>query len=138
MSYRVAHNALRDRFAVQWANALPVAWPNVSFTVPSPASSWCRFNISDTIDDIAGSQISIGGRTNINRYTGTIIVQLFGPLDKGNGALLGHADTILGIFGNWGGVNIQCRRGFIKDIGPDGNGFYQINVVVPFVRNEII
>lgn len=136
MGYATAHNELRNRFNSQWGVTTPIAWPNVKFDVPAPSTYWCRFAISDFTGN-EGTQNSIGGITNNNRYTGSVIVQLFGPLDKGNGQLLAYADQVLSIFGNWGGTNIQCRRGYVKDIGPDGQGFYQINVTVPFRRDEL-
>lgn len=133
MSYVAEHNEIRTRFNTVWNNTLPVAWPNVEYT-PTVGTPWTRI----TIFDNPSAQVDIGSPLKTYRNTGLIIVQIFCELNKGNGTALGYADTVAGIFRNWCGSTVRCRAPHVEDIGNDGHGWYQVNVSIPFVRDELI
>lgn len=132
MSYAEAHNEIREHLFMSWADATPIAWPNVNFTPPNPQSSWIRLSISDG----DSNQMELGSNPATIRYAGIIYVQIFTRLDIGDAVALQLADTVKQIFNNWCGVSVRCRAAKIKVIGNDGNGWYQVNVVVPFYRDE--
>ena len=133
MSYVDEHNQIRARFNAEWADALPVAWPNKAFT-PVTDTPWVRF----TIIDNPQYQVEIGNAVKTFRNTGLILIQIFADLDDGSTVPLTHADTIAAIFRNWCGTSVKCRAASINNIGSDGNGWYQVNVSIPFVRDELI
>lgn len=133
MGYLTQHNELRTRFNTMWGSTTPIAWANAEFTPPSPPSPWVRFVVSDG----QSTQTTVGASTNNHRHYGVVYVQIFVPLDAGDSVALGYADTIAGIFRNWYGTNITCRQPRIKDVGPEGNGWYQVNVTVSFFRDEL-
>jgi hypothetical protein len=133
MSYVNEHNQIRARFNTIWDDTLPVAWPNKAFT-PIIDSPWVRL----TIIDNPQYQVEIGNAAKTFRNTGLIVVQVFTTLDEGDSVALGHADTIAAIFRNWCGTSVKCRAASIFNIGNDGNGWYQVNVSIPFVRDELI
>lgn len=133
MSYLDQHNELRSRFSSAWGSTTPVDWPNVEFDVPT-SGSWVRFRILDG----ASRQTTIGGSTNNHRHLGVLVISVFSELGKGDATSLSLVDTVAGIFRNWKGTNITCRQPAIRNIGPDGYGWYQTNVEISFIRDQLI
>lgn len=138
MGFETAYNEIRTKFNTDWAARTPIAWPNVQYTPPDNKSYWGTFTIVEAPEQDSGTQISLGATTNANRYAGVIIIQLFAPLNVGDKQILTYADAALNILGNWNGVTVRCRRGTIKNIGSDGQGWYQVNVRVPFIRDILL
>jgi hypothetical protein len=130
MSFVSQQNEIRTRFNAQ-IGSTPVAWPNVTYT-PTIGTSWVRFQVLDGETE----QVDFGASTKSFRSMGIISVQVFAPDNTGETAALTIADTVAGIFRNWCGATVRCRAASIKDIGPDGNGWYQVNVSAPFQRDE--
>lgn len=132
MSYANAYNELRGRFNTLWGSTTPIAWPNAAFT--TPLVPWVRF----TVRSGEANQLTFGASTNNFRHSGVIIIQVFTLLDTGEALALQHADQIASIFRNWCGQSVRCRTPSVKDIGNDGEGWYQVNVVVPFQWDELL
>lgn len=131
MSYSDEHKQLRNRFSSIIGNT-PVDWPNDSY---KPGSAmWVRFRIIDA----DAFQTSIGAPTNNHRHVGIVSIEIYAPEDIGNGAALVLADTIANGFRNWGGTSVQCRAASVKDVGPDGHKWWQVNVTIPFKRDELL
>jgi hypothetical protein len=133
MSKQTQDNELRTRFNTVWANRTTVAWPNAAFTPPSPQVPWVRF----TITDGEGRQTTIGSPTNNHAHTGVLFISIFAPTNAGDAIANQRADEAAAIFRNWCGTNIRCRAVTIKSIGVF-EGWYQINVQVPFRRDELL
>ena len=134
MSYSAERSELRDKFDTEWADRIPVDWPNIAFDQPSPPAPWCRFRIS------GGERwrTTFGSHKNNYRNVGLIFIQIFVPVDTGDDEAFQRADEAAEIFRSWGGTNIQCRTPVIKEIGADGSGYYQVNVTIPFSSNELL
>jgi len=137
MSVISEHTELGTRFNTIWNNRTPVAWPNVQFTPPVKTGNaeWVKFHI---IDNTEGQQLTIGSGLNVCRFAGVIIVQVFSNLGIGNLVALTRANEVATILGKWSGTNIVCGVAAIKEIGEDGNGWYQVNCVIPFHRDELL
>jgi hypothetical protein len=137
MSFEDEHNQLRSRFATVMAivsATTPIDWPNVKLDPKPKDKVWVRFNIQD-----AGTiQTTFGATTNNHRSLGIVVIQVFEPEDKGDAGALAMADTVAAIFRNWGGSTVRCREASKKVVGLDGHGWYQINVNIPFQRNELL
>ncbi len=138
MSYEAGHNEIRkrlkDNLPVSIDPNLNVNWPNVSFTPPNPPAIWMRVNIFSG----EAVQLTIGSVTNAHRFPGVIVIQIFAPLNAGDKDILAMADTVAGIFRNWCGTTVSCGTATVKAIGPDGQGWYQVNVVIRFHRDELM
>lgn len=138
--YKAQDNELKTRFNTVWANRISVEWPNKTLNplpqdVNGKPAPWCRFTIIDGNDR---TQTTIGGDTNNFRNTGIICIQLFVASDDGISNINQYADDAIAIFNKWGGTNIQCKAGSKKNIGNDGSGYYQVNVYIPFRRDELL
>lgn len=134
MSYKNQNIELRTRFDSVWANRIPVDWPNLKFTYPDPISTWCRFRVSGG----GAHRTTIGDTLNNERITGIVFIQLFTPIETGDAVIMQLADEAAEIFRDWCGTNVMCRTPMVRPIGPDGLGYYQVNVSIPFVRNELV
>lgn len=132
MSNKTTYQELRTRYNAGWA-PVPTEFPNENFVKPSPAAPWARFNITD--GDEFG--ISIGDDTQVFRTIGILTIQLFAPLNSGSIDILEKADTIAGVFRNWCGTTVTCRAASVRNIGNDGFGWYQVNIIVPFKVDKI-
>lgn len=126
------HKEITSRLDSAWNGVTPISFPNVNFTPPNPQDSWIALHINDG----ASQQISIGALPAVIRYTGVIYVQVFTVRDIGSGEALALADAVKNIFNNWCGVNVRCYAARIKTVGVDDNGWFQVNVSIPFIRDE--
>ena len=133
-------SAIGTLFNTAWGSTnptIPVAWPNRPFT--PPAGSWVRL----TIVGSDSKAVEIGPRSQ-ERRTGTVIVQVFTTLDKGDALGLGLADTVAGIFRNQrvaagDAGDILFRKPRTRSIGVDAEkAFWQINVEVPFQHDAVL
>lgn len=66
------------------------------------------------------------------RRTGIIIVQLFVPSYKGTLAITRAADTLVQHFEFFSEGGFDCFAASAATIGDDGNGWYQVNIQVPY------
>lgn len=134
MNFIEAEAEIRAFFNTAWANATPIAWPDLKFTIPSD-ENWIRFNCQEN----DGEQVSMGSPgSNRFRHYGVVTIQVFQPQGQGSKAARQLATDALGVF-----MGAQTTNGVIfhdvagRQIGNDGNGFYQINVVSSFYYDEI-
>lgn len=141
MGYAAGHNAIRTRFNTEWAggaySTVPVAWANAEFDPPSE-DEWVRV----TIFDAEAFQVSIGGVAgagNTYRHPGIVVVNIFVPINVGDGLALAMADAVATIFRAWQDATTKTRflTPSVSRIGTDGNWF-QINVTCPFERDELL
>jgi len=133
MSYDAASSEIRARLKAQWAARTPISWPNISFKPPNPAAPWMRF----TIKEGEAQRVSIGSSTNDYRHPGIITLQLFDALGGGDGPLTRLADQAAGYFQSWAGANVVCQTATVNTIGDDGEGWYQINVTIPYYWDDL-
>lgn len=139
MTYEVAHNAIRTRFAERWAALaplVPVAWPNVTFRPPADGS-WARFVIADA----DALQASFGSPdSNVHRHAGLVTVMLFTPLNVGDATALRLVDIATGIFRGWrdnaSGVLFR-RPPYARQIGSEER-WHHVNVLCPFERDSLL
>lgn len=129
--------AIGTLFSTAWGNTTPVAWPNRPFS--PPAGSWVRLTIvgSDSFP------VELGPRSQ-ERRTGSVIVQVFTVLGKGDATALGLADQVAAIFRNQRVAagdegDVLFRKPRTRSIGVDGAGaFYQVNVEIPFQHDAVL
>lgn len=128
MNYEDATAAVRAHFETEWANETPIAWPDVAFTPPERAP-WVRF----TMLHADGYQASIGDPgNNRQRRVGQVIVQVFQPQGEGSKQARQLADRAVDAFMNADVDGIHFHDVFAREIGNDGQGWYQINVIARF------
>ena len=140
MGYAAAHNAIRSKINTDWTAgayaAVPIAWSNAEFDPPSE-DEWIRV----TILDGEAFKASFGAATNnadTYRHSGVVMVNIFAPLNVGDGLALAMADEVASILRKWQHAATKTRffTPSVSRIGTDGNWF-QVNVTCPFERDEL-
>ena len=63
---------------------------------------------------------------------GTVIVQLFDRIGNGTQAIKTRADSLANHLSCYTTGKLELLAPSVIDIGDDGNGFYQINVSIPY------
>ncbi|MCF0055514.1 phage tail terminator-like protein [Dyadobacter sp. CY356] len=136
MSIELTVKTIRARFAAAWGVTTKVAYDDVPDKTipPSPAATWVRLNIVH----VDGNQASIGspGSNKFRRY-GLITAQIFSPQGKGSVDARKKADLIIPIFQGVQNSGITYYDVHPREIGNDGAGWYQINVLSKFYYDEI-
>lgn len=131
--------AVGTLFDTGWAGATPVAWPNRDFKPPSDQKThWVRMSIFEA----DSRQHEIGCPTPQFREEGLVIFQVFAPRNKGDGQALTLADSIGNIFRKQKVIYTNGRAIFRapqrRQVGPTSDGdWYQVNVSIPYVRDNI-
>ena len=138
MSYALERQTIESRFNTQWAAATPIAWDNVEY-VPTPGTAFVAISILNA-DAFQASIGGIGGYGQLHRFNGIININIFTPEGTGTATARGYADTAAAIFRSWSSSiatsqKITCRSPYITSIG-EKEGWYQLNVTVPFFRDE--
>ena len=134
MNFIQAEAEIRKFFEDAWLAATPIAWPDLKFAIPN-RQNWVRF---DCVEN-DGEQVSMGSPgSNRFRHYGIVTIQVFAPQDQGSIEARQLATNALGVF--MGAVTTNDIHFYDvqgRQIGNDGNGFYQINVVSSFYYDEI-
>ena len=136
MSAVKENTAIRTLFNAGWAGATPVAYPNEPFTPPEDAAyAVLSINADDAF------QHEIGGPNLTFRHPGLIFIMIFSPPDEGNNAALVLADTAATIFRRKSSTivdgRILYRAPSIETIGITDEGWYQVNVIIPYIRDSL-
>lgn len=116
----------------QWAGipAANVDYPNNSQPFdPAGKTIWAR--LSDIPGLSSAPEVGIGPCV---RRTGMIVIQLFVPTYKGTLVITRAADTLVQHFQfySYPSVPFDCFAVSANVIGDDGNGWYQVNLQIPY------
>lgn len=133
MTYAEAVVAMQSFFNTQWASATPIVWGSDAPAKPTDGT-WVRFNVNHA----DGSQASMGSPGS-NRFdrSGQVIVQIF-QKQGGHGIdARDKASSALDIYSGAvdGGVRYENAR--VNEVGDDGFGFHQVNVIADFRYQSI-
>ena len=133
-------SAIGTLFLAGWdEGANPIAWPGREFTPPA-TGNWARL----VIRHADAFQMELGGNRNQYRHVGVVIVQVFTPLNKGDGTALTLAEVAAQVFRDTRRVaagtdaDIVFGTPLVENIGPDEkDAYYQVNVSIPFNRDAV-
>lgn len=129
------NTAIRTLFNAGWGNTTEIAYENEPFTPPSDESY-----VSLVIRPDDAFQHEIGSTQVTFRHPGLIFVMIFSPPDKGNAVSLALADTAAAIFrrqtSSFTDGRILYRAPTITPIGITDEGYFHVNVVIPYLRDS--
>ncbi len=129
------NTAIRTLFNTGWAGVTPIAYENEVFTPPQDAPY-----VSLVVRPDDAFQHEIGSTKVTFRQPGLIFVMIFSPPDKGNNAALVLADTAAEIFRrqstSFTDGRILFRAPSITPIGITDEGYFHVNVVIPYIRDS--
>ena len=108
-----------------WTTA-PICWPN---TPPLTAlnTPWVRFSVIP----LARTWPTIPSGTK-RVMDGEIVVQVFTPSGSGSGTARTLVDAIGALFGKYSSGGVQCHEPKAPVVVGDTEGWYQINVIIPW------
>ena len=131
-TYKDEYNTLASIFSTGWANLTAVQYENLAYT-PVPGTKWSRFTVSGG----ESQQASIGAPgNNCYRYTGSIQIQCFAPLNMGAAGAKEMADKAISIFMFKQQSGYHFRAGYAVTVQNSiAEGWYQVNAVIPFWRD---
>jgi hypothetical protein len=130
MDFKTATIAMRKYFSDNFTGC-QIAIPDQA---KEYTTSWCRFNILHS----TGYQASMGSPT-ANRFErqGIITIQIFIPQGDNTVTATDFATTILKLYEGVENSGVLYYNAYAKEVGNDGRGWYQINVLTEFKYSEI-
>ena len=134
MNFSDATAEIRAFFNTGWADLTEVIYPDEKGTPPA-TGTWARFNCVEN----DGFQATMGSPgSNRFRHTGLVTIQIFAPQGKASIDARAKATAALAVFmGQETTNNIHFFNVQVREIGNDGTGYYQINVLASFRYDEI-
>lgn len=103
-----------------------IAWPNRPFDTPT-TGIWARITIQYGDSFMAGM-----GNNPHTRTIGQVVVQMFDRHGNGLSVLGQKADSLGGHLSYYTVGQLELLAASRFDVGDEGNGFYQANLIVPF------
>ena len=137
MTFNEFRSFVEGKMETDWT-VTPIEFQNVSESAALIAAKdaktpWIRL----TIVNGDGSQITIGSPSKCDRYAGNIIVQIFTGQKIGTKTGLVLADSVSVIWNGFTGeADVEIRTPSMNVIG-ELQGWFQINVTIPFLNDEI-
>ena len=129
MSFESEIRTLESKFDQQWSET-PVKYPNISLDVSS-LSEW----VSMIILNDEGRIAQIGSSSNLYRYYGFIVNQVFVRPNTGSRRAFDLADLIATLWRINTISNITILQPVLDTIGVR-DGWFQINISHEYRRNE--
>lgn len=127
MNSQLIENLILSRMqAWQYFDVKRIERTNRKCVVPK-TGVWSRVTIKGGINHIQ----SMSDKPCILQV-GTVIVQLFDRIGNGTREIKARADSLANHLGCYTVDKLELLAPSVIDIGDDGNGFYQINVLIPY------
>lgn len=129
MGWETEIEYIESRFTTNWGVTTPIRYGNDPRPAPT-TGEWVSLHVIP----IDATRSTLGIRNH--RYNGIININIFVAKGTGTNRCRALADTASAIFRDIEFNNIVCRSPNITVVG-DNDGFYQINVSVPYWKDEI-
>ena len=133
--FAAERQAIESRMAANFT-AIPIKFENVAFQEIQTA--YCAIFVRRG----EGHLITLGPAPQLQRWAGIIVVQVFVPEDTGTQTIAGYADSIAAVwnrqeFSAGASGLIRCRVAKV-DTNGTRNGWYQMNVTTPYIRDKSV
>lgn len=111
-----------------------VTWNDVPAAPPGTDVIWAR----PTVRHATGRQSSLSGEIGLRKFqhTGTVFVQIFGPVGDGLKQVYSAANLVKNAYEDSRHENLWFRNVRLNEIGENG-GFQQFNVLADFLYDEV-
>lgn len=136
MSFLAETDTILARFKSVWTGGdATIDHANVEFTRPAKTVAWARVRIRRATGSAFQASMAGAGSRRF-RHPGTIVVQLFVPEKEGLAEAETLGDTIADGFRGVAESGIVYQAPDVRDVGSTGDGWYQVNVEIPFYRDS--
>lgn len=127
-----ASSLIEQHFDTAWNARTPINWDNDNAAPNGP-------HVAFSIDHASSTRISMGNADGTETFLneGLVTVQVFTPQGTGteNSRLL--AEGVKAILQGFRKGSLCLKAATPRKIGEDGNGFWQVNVDIPFEYMEV-
>lgn len=106
-----------------------VARDNLNFKPPL-RGLWCRVSIQGGINFAASIS-----NAPCTREVGNVTIQIFDRENAATGTMKTFADLLARHFAYYQTDNLELLTPSLINVGIDGNGFYQMNLIIPYRYN---
>ena len=136
VGYVEENTAIRTLFNTGWGATTDIVYENEKY-VPEADKSFVAVDIRP--DDAAAIELGVaqGGH---HRHPGLIFIRVFTPPDRGTAEGLSLADQAADIFraarSSFTDGRILYRTPTVTPIGVTDEGYFQVNVVIPYARDS--
>jgi hypothetical protein len=130
MSAATKHAAIRAYFASRWTSlgdGTTVVYENLDYT-PVTDTAYIVFGIRPVESDWVAS----GWTDSI----GAVVIAAMTPANEGPEAAETLAATVASCLARQSSGGVQFDAATVENIGPDGQGWYQVNVRTPYYYDE--
>lgn len=131
MSFATVIRDIEARLVANWATTPIDINVNADFVIPDYETAWIKLRVFNE----STSRINVGNPGH-HRTRGTIIVQMFTPLNSGTRTSMAYGDTLAEIWRDKQFNGITCQSVHVEEIG-EFAGRWQTNLVVPFYWDAI-
>lgn len=132
MSFDLERQNIEQRLLDNFT-ACPIQFENIDLNTQG-LTNWVALEIEHG----RGQKISLAPPgQGLFRQTGVIQISVFQKPGTGSKMVKSLADQIAGIFRDAEFDGIHCREPYLHRVG-DADGWYQIMVLVPYYRDEVI
>lgn len=129
------NTAIRTLFNTGWGVTTPIAYENEPFT---PQADKAYVSLIVRPDD--AFQHEIGSTKVTFRHPGLIFVMIFTPPDEGNAGAISLGEQAAAIFRRQSSTftdgRILYRAPSVQPIGITDEGWFHVNVVIPYIRDS--
>lgn len=144
MAFGDEQRIVRQIMAEAWGEPQAVDWSrfnDVLFATPEPdvtRPSECAW-IRPSVEVVSGGRRTVGGPTAVRETVGVVLFQVFTPAGVGHKPAADIAAAICAIFRDRQSEGMVFFEPQPRPIGldPEGSGWYQFQVMVPFRRDEV-
>lgn len=131
--YEGEAETIRAWFRSEWDSGVPIQiFENVAFKDKPDDEHWARLRVRS----FEGAPATIGGPDVKYRHDGDIILEIFSPEGVGDGRARELADEALEIIRGREEGGITVWRAWAVPIGNRGDGWYRINALGSYSRDE--
>lgn len=136
-SIAIAMQEIEQRFRSVWEHKCD--YPNTNFDVKKEVKAsdiWARYVIKHAL----GQQSSLANVLGEKRFDreGSIIIQVFTPLNKGVLSAYSAAEIVVNAYeGKSTPSGVWFRNVRMNEIDSDENSWKQINVIIDFIYDQI-
>lgn len=128
MTYDANRKDIQDYVAANWSST-PVLYDSATPAVHQ--DEWIRVGFRD----FPAQQASIGGAAVKYRHFGMLLIEIYVTEQMGSGRATRYGDTLAGLFRGATVGDALFRAPVVRQIGRD-EGWYRVNVEIPFQRDE--
>jgi len=136
VGYVDENTAIRTLFNTGWGSTTRISYENEKFV---PEADETFVNVMIRPDDAAQHELGTEFGAHF-RHPGLIFVRVYSPPDKGTAAALVLADQVAVIFrrqrSTFTDGRILYRAPTVTPVGISDEGWFQVNVVIPYIRDS--